>query len=67
MPKLAIPEELPTSPLSLFCPYCGAKPGVDCETLTHVIGMVHLSRIAAAAAIDALELDIVNEKRKGKR
>ena len=63
MPKLVIPAELPTSPLALFCPYCGAKPKSDCDTLTDDIGVVHLSRIAAAAAIDALNLDIQKERR----
>jgi hypothetical protein len=63
--KLVIPEKLPTSPLSIFCPYCGAKPGEDCESVTEVVGVVHLSRIAAAAAIDALNLDIRNENRGG--
>jgi len=53
MPKLAIPEVLPVSPLSLFSPLCGAKPGKDCRTLGGLFAVVHVARVKAAAVLDA--------------
>lgn len=52
MLKIVLPEVLPTSPLSLWCPYCGAQPGTDCQTRKGGFAVVHLVRIAAAALID---------------
>jgi hypothetical protein len=47
--KVAIPEVLPISPISLPCPYCKAKPGKDCATSSGGLAVLHLSRIKAAA------------------
>jgi hypothetical protein len=52
MLKITLPEVLPTSPLSLWCPYCGAKPGKDCQTREGGTAVLHLVRVAAAALID---------------
>lgn len=53
MAKTAIPKSLPTSPLTLRCPFCGAKPGDDCETFSKVqLGIVHMARVKAAAKMD---------------
>jgi hypothetical protein len=53
MLKIKLPEVLPASPLSLWCPYCGAAPGTDCQTLKGGFAILHLVRVAAAAMIDA--------------
>ena len=46
-------EYLATSPVMLPCPLCGAKPGDDCETPSHVqLGTVHVARLKAAAKMD---------------
>jgi hypothetical protein len=58
MLKIPVPEVLPTSPLSLWCPYCGASPGDDCETLKGGVATVHLLRVAAAALIDEQGRDV---------
>jgi hypothetical protein len=50
MPK--IPEVLPTSPMSLVCPFCNAEPGKDCITIAGGFAAIHIQRIAAAAAKD---------------
>jgi len=50
----ALPPVLPTSPLSLECPFCKAKPGRDCSTSSGGFSVVHVARIKAAAAIDKL-------------
>jgi hypothetical protein len=50
--KVKIPEELNTSPISIVCPFCGAKPGIDCETTSGGLSAVHILRIEAAARID---------------
>ena len=50
--KVLIPEVLPTSPISLVCPFCGAKPGQDCATTSGGFSVVHVMRIGAAALID---------------
>ena len=52
MAKNSIPEVLSTSPVSLTCPYCGAKRGEDCETLRGEVALVHVARIEAAANAD---------------
>ena len=57
MPKIPVPEVLPTSPLSLQCPFCGAKPGKDCLTGEGGFAVVHLPRIDAAALIDKNALE----------
>jgi hypothetical protein len=49
--KLAV-AKLPTSPLTLFCPFCGAKPGRDCLTTELGFAAVHVLRIKAAALVD---------------
>jgi len=52
MGNVVIPEVLPTSPLSLWCPYCGAAPGRDCRKSKGGFATVHLMRVAAATLID---------------
>jgi len=48
--KTDAPIYFPISPVALVCPQCHAKPGKDCVTLPGgVIGIVHVSRIKAAA------------------
>lgn len=48
-----LPEYLPISPLTLRCPFCGAKPGEDCETASRVqLEVVHIARMKAAAKMD---------------
>jgi hypothetical protein len=49
--KHGIPK-LPTSPLTLFCPFCGAKPKHDCLTTLGGFAAVHVLRVKAAALID---------------
>ena len=44
--------KLRTSPLALFCPYCGAKPERDCTTSHGGLAVVHVLRIQAAALVD---------------
>jgi len=46
-----IPEVLATSALGITCPFCGAKPGLDCMTTSGGFSAVHIVRIKAAAAI----------------
>ena len=51
--KTSVPESLPASPIRLPCPFCGAKPGDDCETFSKVqLGIVHMARVKAAAKMD---------------
>jgi hypothetical protein len=51
--KSDVPEYLPISPVTLVCPECTAKPGKDCIPLPGgVVGIVHVSRIMAAAKLD---------------
>jgi hypothetical protein len=52
MAKPRIPEELPTSPISVNCPLCQAKAGEDCSTSSGAFALLHVARIAAAAAKD---------------
>lgn len=52
MAKDAIPDALPTSPISLRCPYCGAGPGKDCEASDGGTSLIHVQRIWAAAHQD---------------
>ena len=52
MAKDSIPEVLPTSPLSLGSPHCGAGPKKDCQKTRGGFAKVHLARIQAAAAVD---------------
>lgn len=49
---MAKEEILPTSPLTLTCPYCKAEPGHDCETSSGRFAVVHVARVKAAAVID---------------
>jgi len=51
-PKIKIPDELTTSPVSIVCPFCEAKSGIDCETTSGGLSAVHILRIEAAALID---------------
>jgi hypothetical protein len=49
----SIPESLPTGPMALTCPICGAKPGHDCETPAKVrLHVIHIARVKAAAKMD---------------
>lgn len=51
--KKSISEFLPTSPMTLPCPVCGARPGHDCRTPANVrLYVVHLARIKAATKMD---------------
>jgi hypothetical protein len=51
--KPNIKEYLPTSPITLVCPSCGAKPGHDCETPSKVrLHVIHIARVKAAAKMD---------------
>jgi hypothetical protein len=50
--KITISVSLPTSPITLLCPYCKAKPGRDCATSSGGLAIVHLARIKAAASKD---------------
>jgi hypothetical protein len=50
--KPPIPEVLPTSPMSLDCPFCEAKIGVDCAASSGGFSVVHIARVRAAAKID---------------
>ena len=51
--KTDVPEFLPISPVTLVCPECHAKPGKDCVILPGgFVGIVHVSRIKAAAKLD---------------
>jgi hypothetical protein len=43
---------LKTSPLALFCPFCGAKPKHDCMAIEGGRAAVHVLRIKAAALTD---------------
>jgi hypothetical protein len=58
VPKITVLEVLPTSPLSLWCPSCGAKPGKDCSTSKGGFAALHLPRVAAAALIDKKALEV---------
>jgi hypothetical protein len=53
MKDKSIPEFLPTGPMTLQCPICGAKPGHDCETPSKVrLYVVHLARVKAVKKMD---------------
>ena len=55
--KIVVPEHLLTSPLKLVCPECKAKRGKDCIPLPGgKVGILHLSRIKAAAKLDRAKL-----------
>jgi hypothetical protein len=48
-----ITKFLPTGPMTLPSPICGAKPGHDCETPSKVrLYVVHIARVKAAAKMD---------------
>jgi hypothetical protein len=47
-----LPEFLPTSPITVICPRCKAKPGQACDKLNNGFDVVHVERIAVAAAKD---------------
>jgi hypothetical protein len=46
---------LPTSPLTLMCPLCKAKPGRDCSIRFGNFSAVHVARIRAADLEDELQ------------
>lgn len=48
MPKL--PEHIATSPMTLVCPRCHAVAGRVCEVVDGDLELVHVERLAAAAA-----------------
>lgn len=50
---LTIPPRLPTSPLSLKCPYCKAGRGHDCAVLNGT-PIIHVERIRMAALADEM-------------
>ena len=47
-----VPALIPTDPLSLPCPFCGARKSKDCATLTGGFSVVHVLRLQAAASLD---------------
>jgi hypothetical protein len=47
-----LPKVLATSPKSLVCPFCKAKPSRDCATSSAGFSIIHLARIKAAASVD---------------
>jgi hypothetical protein len=47
-----LPEYIEVSPLTLACSRCGAKPGMACGKIDDVFDLIHVERIAAAAALD---------------
>jgi hypothetical protein len=49
--KASMPEILPTSPISLICPFCKAKPDHDCVTNVGEFSAIHIARIEAAVSI----------------
>ncbi len=46
-----VPRVIPTDPLKLSCPFCGAKKGKDCATSGGGFSVVHVLRIKAAASL----------------
>ena len=50
--KVSIPDVLPTTPISLICPLCGAKPNRDCIKISGNLSIIHVARIAAASRAD---------------
>lgn len=48
-----VPAVLPTDPLTLPCPFCGANAGQDCSTSTGGFSVLHVVRVKAAASLDA--------------
>jgi|GraSoiStandDraft_5_1057265.scaffolds.fasta_scaffold113503_1 hypothetical protein len=50
-------RKLPTSPLTLPCPFCKARPGDDCATSAGGFAAIHVRRIKAAADIDTIKRD----------
>jgi hypothetical protein len=49
-----VPDYIQVSPLTLVCPRCKMKPGKACaKPFDDDIEVVHIPRIAAAAAMDA--------------
>lgn len=65
MPTIPVPKVLPTSPLSLWCPYCGAKPGKDCETRKGGFAVLHMVRVMAAALIDTKGREVRETAKSG--
>jgi hypothetical protein len=58
-PSMAdVPKKLPTGPISLTCPFCGAKPNQDCFTTSGSFSAIHLVRVKAAG------ISIVKRKRE---
>ena len=47
-----LPEYIATSPTTLACPECNAKPGDVCEMLKDELAIVHIARIKLAVAMD---------------
>jgi hypothetical protein len=45
-----LPEHAATNPMTLACPRCHAAAGRVCDKLPGEFEMVHMERIAAAAA-----------------
>jgi hypothetical protein len=50
-PKASMSEMLPTSPISLVCPLCKAKPDHDCVTDVGEFSAIHIARIEAAVSM----------------
>jgi hypothetical protein len=47
-----LPKVLATSPKSLVCPFCKAKPSRDCATSSAGFSIIHVARIKVAASMD---------------
>jgi hypothetical protein len=46
-------KKVATSPMTLVCPRCGARPGKICELFDGEVELVHVDRIDAATLMDA--------------
>jgi hypothetical protein len=58
-----LPEHIATSPMTLACPRCHAIAGKACEAVARGFEVVHVERIAAAAAKDVAAKRKLNTNR----
>ncbi len=54
--RRVVPAVIPIDPVTIYCPFCGAKKGKNCLTSKGGFGVVHVLRIQAAALLDAKAL-----------
>jgi hypothetical protein len=57
-----LPKVLATSPKSLVCPFCKAKPSRDCATSSAGFSIIHLARIKAAASMDSRRKRVADKR-----